>query len=90
MNVELYDTKTGRTGVSDYDHSLWWWSEGNGSCDCNRAHLIGDDIYREMTAQFGKNICMGSSRIIAVNVSGDLEGETKESALLMINDDYPG
>ena len=48
--AHLFDTLTGERGVEVReewghdddvvyeDHNIWyWWNEGNGSCDCNRA-----------------------------------------------------
>ena len=26
-----------------YDPSDYWWREGNFSCDCNRAHFVGEE-----------------------------------------------
>lgn len=52
MKVKFIDTQTGSTAWSDYPFSIYWWSEGNGGCDCNRAilfdheHNCGDSPYR--------------------------------------------
>lgn len=46
------DTKTGKIGVylenapgaahvdGPDDISIWWWTDGNGGCDCNRVGLL--------------------------------------------------
>jgi hypothetical protein len=44
MRVKILDIETGITqwigkNILDEDFTFWWWSEGNGSCDCNRALL---------------------------------------------------
>ena len=90
MYPTLLDTKTGKTAIaSDTDRSVFWWSEGNGSCDCNRALCIGEDVVNELEEQFGTNVCCGCTRIVAIDVHGDLEGLTKEEVLENLNSDYP-
>lgn len=90
MYPTLLDTKTGKTVTAkDMDSSLFWWIDGNGSCDCNRAIAFGDDVEEEMTAGFGEGCCFGCSRIIAVDVHGDLEGVSKEQIIKEMNDEYP-
>lgn len=37
MKVKFLDTVTGEEGWTNYPFSVWWWAEGNGSCDCNRS-----------------------------------------------------
>lgn len=41
MIVTFRDNKTGKIETSDYPFSIWWWGEGNGSCNCNRQTLFG-------------------------------------------------
>lgn len=41
MIVTFKDTKTGAVAKSDYPFGIWWWAEGNGSCNCNRQSLFG-------------------------------------------------
>lgn len=91
MIPTLLDTKTGQIVVpgEDWDSSLYWWAEGNGSCDCNRAIAMGieDELQEELG--LADNICLGSTRIIAIDVTGDLEGFSKEGVLDEINESYP-
>lgn len=52
LRVEIRRNADGmiRTHSMDIDFSLFWWSEGNGCCDCNRAMWFsdaGDDKDRE-------------------------------------------
>ena len=37
MQITILDTKTGNKKVIETKFSPFWWAEGNGSCDCNRA-----------------------------------------------------
>ena len=69
----------------DFDTQLFWWSEGNGSCDCNRAYELG--IHYEMVKEYG-DYCFGEKRIIAIDVEGDLNGHTKEEILQRVNQYY--
>lgn len=90
MYPTLLDTKTGKTAVAkSMDSSLFWWAEGNGSCDCNRSIAIGDDVDDEMTEQFGEGLCFGYTRIVAIDVHGDFEGMTKKEILEEMNSEYP-
>ena len=43
MKIKLLDTQTGLTQWTDYPFSIWWWAEGNGACDCNRALEFGHE-----------------------------------------------
>lgn len=43
ITVKVLDTITGNIAVSS-EHSFLWWSEGNGSCDCNRELLFDSDL----------------------------------------------
>ena|ERR1043165_567345 len=85
MYPRLLDTKTGKlVDASRHDTDLFWWSEGNGSCDCNRAICMGEEVVEEM----GDLGCV-SLRIVAVDVLGDLEGMPKEYILERMNAEYP-
>ncbi|MCP5018898.1 MAG: hypothetical protein GY938_27020 [Ketobacter sp.] len=35
--ITILDTETGKKKNIDSAFSAYWWAEGNGSCDCNRA-----------------------------------------------------
>lgn len=88
MQVTLLDTETGKTKViSDPELSYWYWSEGNGSCDCNRAMFLGIDKEIGETAKPG--CCYGSTRVLVVDVTGYIEGATRMEALRDFNSDYP-
>lgn len=99
MKVTLLDTKTGeRRDCSSWsngaDLGVYWWSEGNGGCDCNRALAFdreGEDHHEEQRLALGleENICLGAKRWLIVEVSGDLEGLTSEQALAEANMEYP-
>ena len=86
----LLDTKSGKTATPEkWDSSLFWWAEGNGSCDCNRAIAISEEVHSELCEQHGEGTCFGAQRIVAIDVFGDLEGMTKEQVLAEMNQDYP-
>lgn len=90
MFPTLLDTKTGKTAVaSNWDSSVFWWSEGSGSCDCNRAICLGEDIHDELEEQHGEGVCFGCARIVVVDVHGDLEGWDREDLLQDLNREYP-
>jgi hypothetical protein len=88
MNVTILDTKTGkRKDCSDWhDFDVYWWTQGNGSCDCNRFIAMGleDDDNEE-----DDNVDCKCERFLIVDVSGDLEGRTREDILAESNEDYP-
>lgn len=78
----LLDTATGERRTADgFDFSVYWWTEGNGSCDCNRAIVFGRPVRM--------GICSGYVRFLAVDVTGDLEGWNKGDVLAEMNRDYP-
>ena len=100
MKVTLLDTKTGeRRDCSDWhdgaEFGVYWWSEGNGSCDCNRAlafDLTEDEDYQEeqrLALGLERNTCLGAERWLIVDVHGDLEGQTRDQVLAEANGDYP-
>jgi hypothetical protein len=45
--ARITDRKTGETAVTTVTASEFWWTEGNGSCDCNRfldlRRALGED-----------------------------------------------
>lgn len=86
---KFIDTKTGVTRMANYPFSLYWWSYGNGSCDCNRAPLFDMEDDLQMDLGTDDNTCFGCTRFIAIDVFGDLEGMSKQEALAAINDEYP-
>lgn len=96
MTPALLDTVTGQIAMGE-DASAWVWTEGNNGCDCNRAACFG--LADELDAAQGKaaglpadsdpGVCLGSTRFIAVDVCGDLEGYDKSELLAAMNSDYP-
>jgi hypothetical protein len=70
MYVTILDTETGETRESTYPSTLFWWSDGNGGCDCNRALLFGEEVDSEHRRKLGidDDNCLGSRRFLAVNL----------------------
>jgi hypothetical protein len=96
MIPTFLDLITGKTAKGD-DSSLFWWSEGNGACDCNRVIQFDESVVDEMDAQMRKDhpdmlphqsFCYGCKRFVAIDVEGDLEGNTKEQVLAGLNSEY--
>jgi hypothetical protein len=99
MIPTFFDLRTGKT-AQGYDMSFFWWTEGNGACDCNRAIAFGvgvGSVSEELqTAHPGT--CYGFKRFIAIDVEGYLEYDedyngnrtphTKEQALIAMNSQY--
>jgi len=78
------------------EFSVYWWTEGNGSCDCNRAIALNKhtEMYYRQRAQNPElkpwqQVCLGCNRFIAIDVKGDLEGYTKEEIIAAMNSEYP-
>lgn len=95
MIIKFLDTKTGETAWSDYPFSVWWWSEGNGACDCNRAILFGhDDIcgdspYRYQAVAIGVHIDKSiDQQLIEVNedIVEKSKLRTEEDILKAVNE----
>lgn len=77
MWVRIRDSETGRTALAE--GSVWYWTEGNGRCDCNRALVFGDDPPRPYCR---------SVRYRIVDAGGDLGGDTPEEFLAAANATY--
>ena len=94
MNVTLLDIATGKQKeCSDYkpEPSVFWWTDGNGCCDCNRATIFGaEEAYENQRRALGigENICLGSRRWLVIRASGDLEGLEECEAIRLANRDY--
>jgi hypothetical protein len=78
------DIVTGKTVAVDQYMSgfdLWWWSEGNGSCDCNRELLFKPDAECD-------GVCLGAHRYVAVDVD-IADADAKADAIELMNSSYP-
>jgi hypothetical protein len=78
------DLRTGKT-AKGYEASVFWWTEGNGSCDCSRCTVfpdVTDTAWRD-------GICYGHRRFVAIDVEGSLEdAPSKEHVLRCMNAEY--
>ncbi len=79
LSVTLYDTHTQRVAPGMDGCNLSWWTEGNGSCDCNRRAAFGEPDDTRMTT------CYGCRRYLIIAVEPLEEGYT----LLDFNPGYP-
>jgi len=78
LSVTLLDVRTGRTAPGPAGYGAWWWTEGNGACDCNReAAFVADAPLRDH--------CAGKVRYVVVGVSPMPDGYT----LADFNRGYP-
>jgi len=68
VTVTILDTKTGETRT-DPRFSPWYWTYGNGSCDCNRQLVFEPDAEQPEC---------GESRYYIVGVEGDAAGYEQE------------
>lgn len=80
IQATILDTVTGETALDDRP-STWFWSDGSGSCDCNRElrfpEVPGVRVHNDT------GICLGSQRylIVAIDPTG--------YPLKKLNKDYP-
>ncbi len=68
MQVTILDLETGEIGTSPPEWDIYdefWWSEGNGSCDCNR-----EKVFDRETNQ---GECLGCHRYIIIENSEGLD-----------------
>lgn len=94
MIVKFLDTETNETAWSFYPLDIYWWSEGNGSCDCNRAVLFGHEAvcgeqpYRYKAVDIADHIDISIEQQLRI-LNGDLlekfHLQTKEHILQVIN-----
>lgn len=82
MTVIIFDYSTGEVHEVSVSVPLFYFTEGNGSCDCNREWLCGHK--RTASAKF----CIGCKRYVIVGAS-DLEDAPTDDFLNSINEDYP-
>lgn len=96
MIPTFLDLRTGKTAKGT-DMSFFWWTEGNGACDCNR--LLAFGLQHLDVGEGG--FCLGNKRFVAIDVEGDLEYDeewrggvvtkiphTKEQTLAALNSEY--
>ena len=92
MRVTIVDTVTGERRTTDaaFEFTAFWWSEGNGACDCNRAILFGVDAELD-AAQHRQHphllphqsLCLGCTRFLIVAT------DDETISLHDLNADYP-
>lgn len=75
ISVTILDTVTGKCKAARGE-SWYYWSDGNGSCDCNRGSLF--DVEPEI-----ENICSGCHRFLII------DSDTGEFPLTELNPGYP-
>jgi hypothetical protein len=85
MIPTFLDLRTGKTAKGD-DMSVFWWTDGNGTCDCNRLIAFGERL--PATAD-----CLGCKRFVAIDVEETAKDRneevlTKEQALIALNAGY--
>ena len=70
--------------------SVWFWTQGNGACDCNRFLSFPDVDENQYRKALGlqEDDCLGTRRFLLVDATGDLEGHTKEEVLKLANSGY--
>lgn len=78
MKVNILDTQTGITHETGDDYDGYWWSQGNGSCDCNRRIMMG---VPQVTGAGMK--CEGHERFLIVMASDS------QFSMAELNDGYP-
>lgn len=92
MFVKLLDRDTQKTVDASLfsDASVYHWTEGNGSCDCNRILEFNDVDELKYHHEIGVHVmeCLGNRRFLVVDVWGDLEGRTKAEIIAAANDLY--
>ncbi|KWN04823.1 hypothetical protein WT83_30475 [Burkholderia territorii] len=89
MRTTILDTVTGECKhvAAEWDGDVFWWTEGNGSCDCNRAIAMG---HEDVTNAVGdQEVCLGHARFLVIDVCGDLEGHDKADVITQANAGYP-
>ena len=90
MRMTLLDTQTNITKTFETRHRPWYWAEGNGSCDCNRASIMGcttemDAIMRDAHPELEswQSICYGRKRFLII------AADCVEYTLMELNENYP-
>lgn len=61
MHTTLLDTITGQQiEAPDWSSCVFWWTEGNGACDCNRALAMGCEDLEDKEGDV--EVCLGYTR----------------------------
>lgn len=97
MKLTLLDVETSNKidfEIEDDQVTIWQWTEGNFSCDCNRAFQFSEELDDEMDERMRKNhpelkewqsCCWGSKRFLVIKV----DPIPKEFTIKDFNEDYP-
>ncbi len=90
MFVTLLDRETQQTAQTELDISVFYWVDGNGSCDCNRILAFPDVDEEAYHKSLGVDInhCLGTKRFVVTQVHGDLEGQAPEELVKQCNQGY--
>lgn len=78
MKATILDTETGLTGTQSA--SIWSWTEGNWSCDCNR------DMWCVLE---DTGHCAGAKRFLVIATQPEEEDEGDTPTLREANYQYP-
>ncbi len=92
MKVTLLDTKTGETReVAGRDYLFW--TDGNGSCDCNRHQPFdlddNDDFDDGSVEGTGGGMCVGGKRFLVIAAEFEEGDERHPISLAEMNYEYP-
>ena len=95
MYIVFKDTLTGQSVKTNGWGSIYWWAEGNGACDCNRAgvfpeggYTCGDSPYRYQAIEVAdSDVCTVEEAMAESNdgVFPQKHLKTKEDVLRVIN-----
>ena len=91
MKLTLLDTQTGEIVAMESPYNAYWWAEGNGACDCDRADyfpMAEEDLEAAQQQahpelQEWQSLCYGCERILIIAAESD------EYTLDEFNEDYP-
>lgn len=82
LRITYRDLQTGSLAEERReDLTVWDLTEGNWSCDCNRADAFG-------LMDTSRKFCDGCKRFVVDEVSGDLEGWTQDELIREANREY--
>jgi hypothetical protein len=70
---------------------MFYWGNGNGSCDCNRSLAFSGLIHDQQATALGldENTCLGAERFLIIDLEGDFQSRPRDEALIEVNSDYP-